>query len=393
MDNITKDLLTLNSIPGFGYKKLQILLGKFGNTANIVKNWDRYNFLGKPASEKIVPVHNFSNIEEEIELINKQKIDIVTIFDKKYPDNLKQIHSPPIVLYVKGQLECIAGNTAPNEESSGRSSSGSRRTSTRESSFGIAVVGSRNCTYYGKSMARRICSSLAKLNITVVSGMARGIDTAAHKETLAAGGKTVAVLGSGLNRIYPSENRKLSGEIAQNGALISEFPMNTPPLKENFPRRNRIISGLSKGVVVVEAPERSGALITADFALEQGKEVFAIPGAANSDNSKGCNNLIKQGAKLTCDAFDIIAELFPEILARHPLEKQQDSQKQTALLNIGTEQRKVYGLLSDEPISIESLIDMLKLTSQEVSSRLLHLELAGLVKQLPGKLYVRKWKK
>ncbi len=366
MDNITKDLLALNSIPGFGYKKLQILLGKFGNTANIVNSFKKGtvpSFADKDTKAKLG--QSPFNIEEEIELINKQKIDIVTIFDKKYPDNLKQIHSPPIVLYIKGQIEDIDKNT-------------------------VAVVGSRNCTYYGKNMTRRICSSLAKLNITVVSGMARGIDTAAHKETLAAGGKTVAVLGSGLNRIYPSENRKLSEEIAQNGALISEFPMNTPPLKENFPRRNRIISGLSKGVVVVEAPERSGALITADFALEQGKEVFAIPGAANSDNSKGCNNLIKQGAKLACDAFDIIEELFPKILDSHTAKEQCDIEKKLVLVNIPADNKKLYELLSDEPIDINSLIDELNLSSQEVSSRLLHLELAGLVKQLPGKLYVRK---
>ena len=350
MKGTTKDLVLLNSIPNFGYKKLQVLLGKFGNTTNIVNS--------------IKPKKAF-NIEEEIELINKQNIHIVTIFDKKYPDNLKQIHSPPIVLYVNGRIEDTGGNT-------------------------VAVVGSRDCTYYGKNMTGRICSSLAKLNITVVSGMARGIDTVAHKETLTAGGKTVAILGSGLNRIYPSENKKLSEKIAQNGTLISEFPMNTPPLKENFPRRNRIISGLSKGVVVTEAPERSGALITADFALEQGKEVFAVPGAANSDNSKGCNNLIKQGAKLTCDSFDIIEELFPEILDSHPAKEQWDSEKKLALANIPADNKKVYELLSDEPIDINSLIDELNLSSQEVSSRLLHLELAGLVKQLPGKLYVKK---
>lgn len=352
MDNTAKDLLLLNSIAGFGYKKLQDLLAKFQNTTNIISSLP-------PA------VFRIKDIEQELELIDKEKIDIITIFDKEYPDDLKQIHSPPIVLYVKGKLKDLGKNT-------------------------IAVVGSRHCTYYGKAMTKRICSLFAKLEIVVVSGMARGIDTAAHTETLNSGGKTIAILGNGLKHIYPSENKKLFQTIASNGSLISEFPMNTPPLKENFPRRNRIISGLSKGVVVVEAPEQSGALITADFALEQDREVFAVPGNADSPSFKGCNNLIKQGAKLVDNAFDIIEELFPEILDKHTASVSPESENDKALSNIATEHKEIYQLLSNEPIDMDTLMEKLSLNSQQALSSLLYLELAGLVKQLPGKLFVKK---
>ncbi len=345
MNNTTKHLLLLNSIAGFGYKKLQALLGKFQNTADIIDSISPSDF-------------NIKNIEQEIRLITEEKINIVTVFDKEYPDSLKEIHSPPVVLYVKGKLEDMGEST-------------------------IAVVGSRNCTHYGKSMASRICSSLAKIGIVVVSGMARGIDTVAHKETLNSGGKTMAVLGSGLKQIYPPENKRLAEEISQNGVLISEFPMNMPPLKENFPRRNRIISGLSKGVVVVEAPEKSGALITADFALEQGKDVFAVPGNTDLYSFKGCNNLIKQGAKLVCNTFDIIEELFPEIVDKH------DAKREESLPDIATEHRPVYALLSKEPIGVDTLTEKLNLNSQHILSSLLQLELAGLAKQLPGKLFVK----
>jgi DNA processing protein len=352
MDNTTKDLLLLNSIVSFGYKKLKILLQEFSSTKEIVKSVPSSDF-------------HIKDIEEEIGLIEEHNVNVVTIFDKRYPDSLKRIDSPPIVLYVKGNIDYI------NEEKM------------------VAVVGSRNCTYYGKNTASRICATLAKLGISVVSGMARGIDTTAHKEALNARGRTIAVLGSGLNDIYPPENKRLSETIASGGAIISEFSMNMPPLKENFPRRNRIISAMSKGVVVIEAPQDSGALITANFALEQGKDVFAVPGNADLHSFKGCNKLIKEGAKITCDALDIVEELFPELLDRQAKEPQRDAKKEAVLLNIAAEDRKIYELLKNEPMDIDSLIEEVKLSSPQVLSSLLNLELSGLVKQLPGKLYIK----
>lgn len=369
MNSATKNLIILNSIQDFGYKKLEVLLKRFDDDISGIfslkpRVLNAIKGISPLLAGKILKSEDVFNIEEELELISKEKINIITIFDKEYPDNLKQISSPPIVLYIKGNLENL------NKPA-------------------VAIVGSRNCTYYGRNMTRRICSSFAKLDIVVVSGMARGIDTAAHQETLDFGGKTIAVLGSGLGRMYPPENKKLSERIAQNGVLISEFPMNTPPLKENFPRRNRIISALSRGVVVIEAPEKSGALITADFALEEGKEVFAIPGNADSYSSKGTNELIRQGAKITSCAFDIVEELFPELIDRYSKEEGKDGKKKIATLDIPTGDKKVYEILSNKPIGIDSLAEKLNANARDVMLNLLHLEIAGLVKQLPGKLFVR----
>ncbi|MFH0731380.1 MAG: DNA-processing protein DprA [Candidatus Omnitrophota bacterium] len=342
------DLILLNSLPDFGYKKLS----------------DSDNGIARPLENDILRAKAAFNLQKELDLIKKEHVKIITIFDKEYPDTLKNISSPPIVLYVKGNIENITKNS-------------------------LAVVGSRSCTQYGIRMTKRICAVLAKLGITICSGLARGIDTVAHKQALAQGAKTIAVLGSGLNNIYPPENRKLSDEIQLNGALISEFPMDTPPLKENFPRRNRIISGLSKGVLVVEAPEKSGALITADFALKQGKDVFAVCANADSDTSLGCNNLIKQGAKLTLDASDIIEELFPELLRDFSAKDKKELEKEHLLSNISEEDKVIYKALSDTPVTIDSLIEGLSLNSQKACLSLLNLEMTGLVKQLPGKLYVR----
>ncbi len=216
-------------------------------------------------------------------LIKKLNLNVLTRQDDEYPQNLKNILYPPIVLYVKGRLK-------PQDCNS------------------IAIVGSRLASFYGLSCAEKLAGELANYGLTVVSGMARGIDTASHRGALKQNGRTIAVIGSGFNRIYPPENKGLCEEIAGSGAVISEFPIDTPPEKENFPRRNRIISGLSLGVVVVEAARNSGALITADFALEQGREVFALPGKVDSSTSFGTNELIKQGAKLVSCVDDIIEE-------------------------------------------------------------------------------------
>ncbi len=219
-------------------------------------------------------------------LSKENKTRTLSFSDKGYPTNLKYIYDPPPTLYVKG-------NILP------------------EDNIAIAIIGSRRATYYGLKNAENLSFELAAGGITIISGLARGVDSAAHRGALKAGGRTIAVLGSGLNIIYPPENEKLAREILQCGAVISEFPQGTAPLRQNFPRRNRIISGLSLGVVVVEAAKRSGALITANLALEQGREVFALPGKIDSFTSRGTHDLIKQGAKLVESAEDIIEELEP----------------------------------------------------------------------------------
>ncbi|NQT23051.1 MAG: DNA-protecting protein DprA [Candidatus Omnitrophica bacterium] len=225
-----------------------------------------------------------NSLDKEIELIEKLGIKVITIDDKEYPSNLKHIYNPPKVLYVKGKI-------VPKDH------------------YSIAVVGARKSSTYGRETAARLARELAEKSITVVSGMARGIDTYAHRGALESGGRTIAVLGCGINIIYPPENKSLMEEISKSGAVISEFPINTPPLRRNFPMRNRIISGLSFGVVVVEAAEKSGSLITASLALEQGREVFSVPGRVDTRLSRGTLALIKEGAKLVENVDDILEEV------------------------------------------------------------------------------------
>lgn len=225
------------------------------------------------------------NLDKYLKYMNENNIEIINIYDKNYPDKLKLIYDPPIAIYIKGNKNIL------NEKS-------------------MAIVGCRMCTKYGENIAKKLAYNLSLRNINVISGLARGIDSYAHKGTLKANGKTIAVVGCGLDRVYPTENETLFNEIIKNGgAVISEYIIGTKPLAKNFPRRNRIISGLSDGVVVVEAREKSGTLITVDFALEQGKNIYAVPGNIDSLNSYGTNDLIKQGAKIITNFQDIYEDL------------------------------------------------------------------------------------
>ncbi|MDP8233692.1 MAG: DNA-processing protein DprA, partial [Candidatus Saelkia tenebricola] len=252
--------------------------------------------ISKNIAENITSCESTYNIDKELELIEAQGVEVLTIFDKSYPEMLKEIYDPPVVLYVKGILS-------------------------DKDDLSLGVVGSRKCTQYGIRATKELVASLKDYEITIVSGLARGIDSVAHKAALENKLRTIAVLGSGLGCIYPLENAKLANDIALSGAVISEFPFETKPLKQNFPRRNRIISGLSKGIVVIEAAQRSGALITVDFALEQGRDVFAMPGPVDSESSYGTNRLIKQGAKLIDSAEDILSELGLESINKEDLVK------------------------------------------------------------------------
>ncbi|MFC1632414.1 DNA-processing protein DprA, partial [Candidatus Omnitrophota bacterium] len=254
-----------------------------------------------------------------------------------------------------------------------------------DDNIAIAIVGSRRATYYGLQNAEKLGFELAAQGITIVSGLARGIDSAAHKAALAAGGRTIAVLGSGLNVIYPPENLELSARIANHGAVISEFPLDTAPYPGNFPKRNRIISGLTLGIIVVEAAKRSGALITANCALEQGREVFALPGKIDSFSSVGVHGLIKQGAKLVETSADVIEELE----ALKFLRLARDQNKINRKLDLPDQENKVYACLGSEPIHIDEITQGLGLSSGKLLGCLLRLQHRKLVKELPGKLFAR----
>ncbi|MFA5373228.1 MAG: DNA-processing protein DprA, partial [Candidatus Omnitrophota bacterium] len=267
----------------------------------------------------------------------------------------------------------------------------------REDNYAVSIVGSRQASIYGLEAAERFSRDLAGLGFTVVSGLARGIDTGSHKAAIKAGGRTIAVMGSGFGHIYPAENRGLAEEIAQNGAVISEFPVATSPARQNFPRRNRIISGLALGVLVVEAARNSGALITADFALEQGRDVFALPGKVDSLNSFGTNGLIRQGAQLVCSAEDIADELKLSLgCVGQPVKNSAVNAGEAApevldgVCALSCAETLLYNIISIQPVSLDDILERTNLGIPELSPALLNLELRKMIKQLPGKQFIRR---
>ncbi|NQT46797.1 MAG: DNA-protecting protein DprA [Candidatus Omnitrophica bacterium] len=367
MKQETKDLILLNMIEGFGSRTFHVLIQKFGVPSNILgaseaelKNLEA---LKGDLHKRISRAASTIDLQAELDLIESEKVSIVTIFDQGYPENLRQIPDAPIALYVKGEL-C------------------------REDIVAVAVIGSRRASQYGLSASESLSAALVSCGLTVVSGMARGIDSAAHKGALKAGGRTIAILGSGLANIYPPENKGMAERISENGALISEFPMRAEPKRQNFPMRNRIISGLSLGVVVVEAARRSGALITANLALEQGREVFAVPGKINSLTSTGTHSLIKQGAKLINNVDDILEELAPQLeFLKKDLTKIPGGTRPSNIAMTSFEER-LYKLLSDEPKHIDRLSSECDIAPGEMTNALMGLQIKALVKELPGKNYV-----
>ncbi len=281
-----KSSILINSL-GLEPKKINSIVSAFSDLDQIfnsgLSDLSKIPSLSLSDAEKILAFRDSKNLDRELELIKTERINCLDIFDENYPKLLRQIANPPLVLYVKGDPKVL-------------------------DKFSFAIVGSRNPTQYGLSMAAEFSASLSALGIVIISGLAKGIDTAAHIEALRAS-ETIAVLGSGLLNVYPRENKDLAERISQKGAVISEFSLNSPPSKENFPRRNRVVSGLSRGILVVEAAARSGALITARFGCEQNREVFALPGNIDSPLSKGNHRLIKEGAKLVDSLDDILEEL------------------------------------------------------------------------------------
>jgi DNA processing protein len=297
---------------------------------------------------------------KEINKAESHGVRILTYSDPTYPRLLKEIHDPPMVLYIKG-------NDIPDKKTF------------------IAVVGSRNSTQYGQKAAENIGQGLARRGLGVVSGMARGIDSSSHWGCLEGKGFTIAVLGTGIDRIYPPTNKKLYDQIALTGAIFSEFPMGAPPIPNNFPMRNRIISGLSRGTVIVEATKNSGSLITASLALEQGRELFAVPGSINSFKSIGCHYLIKQGAGLVENADDILEALG----MNYPSIPKKDTFKEMPLVDMDEAETALYNIIGDYPIHIDQITRDGNMEPGETSSMLMKMELKGLIRQLPGKMFVR----
>ena len=326
--------------------------------------------VGREVAERIVEGRKRIDLDRQIKLIEKNNVTLISLDSELYPVSLKSIFDPPLVLFVKGEI-------LPQDY------------------FSIAIVGTRLASFYGRAMSEKLSSQLAEKGFTIVSGGARGIDTFSHQAALRAKGRTLAVLGCGLDIAYPPENKKLFEEIAKKGAIISEFSLSMRPDKGNFPMRNRIISGLSLGVVVIEAPYKSGALITVTHANEQGREVFSVPGHADSFVSKGTNQLLREGAKLVENADDIIEELEPILKSKikefktNRLKPTQEKQIPLIKPELTEEEAQLFDLLSLGPLDLDDIIVKSQSSVSAVSAVLMMLQLKKLIRQLPGKQFAR----
>ena len=316
--------------------------------------------LDRRAIEGLLNFSDWDEVKEEMQRISQSGVGVVPFIARNYPARLRMIPDPPPFLYMKGEMR----------EADERA---------------VAVVGSRSASDYGIRVTQELCRGLVSSGFTVVSGMARGIDAAAHEAAIGAGGRTLAVLGSGVDVVYPPEHTDLYGKITGAGAVLSELPLGTPPFSFHFPSRNRLISGLSLGVVVVEATEKSGSLITAGLALEQGREVFAVPGEAGASRSRGTHRLIRQGAKLVEGVEDIVEEIAPQLLSRSP--KTGEALSPALPPNMSLEVRSVFELVLRGPLHIDDVIQGSGLSPAKVSEILLDLEIGGFLKQLPGKRF------
>jgi DNA processing protein len=357
--------IALNMAPGVGPLSFCGLIQHFGSALRALSSDEErlrsVRGIGQKTARAIVSFPAESAARQEEERAFRLGIRIVTSEDPEYPASLTQIPSKPPVLYVRGQLR-------------------------EEDRSAIAIVGSRRSTAYGRGVADELACDLASCGLTVVSGMALGIDTAVHRGALRAKGRTVAVWGSGLDIPYPPQNRELAEKIPQSGAILSEFALGTAPVAGNFPQRNRIISGLSLGVVVVEADEGSGALITANFATDQGREVFAVPGSIYLKGSRGCHRLIQMGAKLVQRAEDVLEELRLERrLDAHPAVRPASPSRSS----LEGEEVVLYEMLSDQPLHIDELIAKSGIPPGRVASLLMSLELKGYCRQERGKNFQR----
>ncbi len=371
------DWIALNMIRGIGPRTANQLIDRFGTPAQVFAASRLSLEKARVKPETIQELHDSEVLDKanaEIERLERLGAIVITLEDDDYPPLLREIYDPPIALYVRGDL---------------------KRASARPC---LAVVGSRRCSTYGINAAQSLARDLAQNGMTIVSGLARGIDAAAHRGALEAGGITIAVVGTGLEMTYPKEHKKLEDEIAANGVVISEFPLGTPPLPQNFPYRNRVLSGLCFGVLIVEAAEHSGSLITARMANEQGREVFAVPGNITSQTSFGTNFLIKDGAKLVQHWRDIVEEL-PRDVKESILgidRPKQDSahsnvQPMFESVALSEDERKLLDLLTaDAPSHIDQLLISTGMNSSDLLTALLGLEMKDRIRELPGKSYIKR---
>jgi DNA processing protein len=357
--------LALSLIPGVGSILIKRLLERFKTPEAVfqvpLEDLLRIEGLGEKVAREIRKGPMEKGVEKELQLLKRVGGRIITLKDDAYPKRLREIYDPPPVLYVRGELK-------------------------EEDELAISIVGSRKTSAYGRWITEKMSQELVRHGVTIVSGMARGIDALAHSGALSGGGRTIAVLGCGVDVIYPSENRNLFTKIIDHGAILSEFSMGSPPEGGHFPKRNRIISGLSIGVVVVQASAESGSLITAGYALEQGREVFAVPGNIGADGSRGTHQLIKEGAKLVESSEDILEEILPQ-WKRETGETQKVEGPERDLTQ---EESMLYELLGETPLHIDVLIRESRFDPGKVSSLLLNLELKGLISQWPGKCFSKK---
>lgn len=365
MDNLLS-WFALKSVPGIGNLLFKRLIDRFISPEQVF-NADptdllRVNGMNRRVVSSLKRHRVPDQVLKDLDLVIKHNHHVATLADPIYPPLLREIPDPPPFLYVAGTLE--------------------------EESIPIAVVGSRNATPYGLSITRQLCRDLSDIGITVVSGMALGIDSAAHTGALLGAGPTVAVLGSGLGNIYPRENRRLYSKIIARGAVITEFPVLAEPEAHHFPIRNRVISGMALGTLVVEATKKSGSLITARLAADQNREVYAVPGNIQSFKSTGTHTLIKQGAKLVEHAQDIVEELAPDIRSKIGKKVEELKKKSTPPPSLTEEEKTVYDALGTYPLHIDDLMKKLSLPPGKLSSTLLQLELKGIVQQAPGKYFL-----
>jgi DNA processing protein len=358
MKKNTKFWLGFNLVKGIGPVRLEKLLQYFGDVQTAWEaRWYQLDAAGlnRNLRDRMLEIRNRISLDELVNNIHAQGIQVLTWDDPAYPECLRQINQSPFVIFVKGELE-------PDD------------------SWAVAIVGTRRYSAYGQQITENLAHTLARNGITIISGLARGIDGIAHQAALDAGGRTIAVLGSGLDILYPPEHRSLAERISMCGAIISDYPLGTPPEGSNFPPRNRIISGLSKAVIVAEAGERSGALITATYAAEQGKDVFAVPGKITSPSNKGSNLLIKQGAHPLLDPQDVL-----DLLNLTLIEEQKNIRRS---LPGDPKEAILYQAVGDEPLHVDEISINVNMPIEEVTSTLALMELKGMVRKTFGMKYI-----
>lgn len=350
--------LWLSGLPNIGPKRYMKFLNYFGSAKAVFEcsreELIKSNIVNKDIADMIISKRDIDKIDRYFKKVKENNIKVYTIDENDYPENLKNIYDPPPVLYVRGNIIDADTNA-------------------------IAIVGSRKASEYGLRTAEQYGKEAAEEGFTVISGMALGIDSAAHRGALKARGRTIAVFGCGLNYIYPKSGLSLAREIIKNGAIISEYPLGIKAMPQNFPARNRIISGMAKGVLIVEANKKSGSLITADFALEQGRDVFAIPGNINSPNSKGTNELIKNGAKLVNSMSDILEEYYGFVNFKKSCTKEFDFDEVEI---------QIINLLKDSGKSMDEIIEIISVEPSKILYRISLLEIRGVIKQIEGIFYI-----